>query len=124
MAEKKTIMIVDDEEDIRNTAKAILEKEGYEVFTAANGDECLKKLSYIKIDLILMDIMMPGTPVKDIVKKIINNRKDTKIAYFSIVSTKEAEREDLLITKDIEFIQKPFSITGLAKDVKRILKKK
>ena len=71
----KKIMVVDDEADIRSSVKTILEKEGYEVITAVNGDDCLKKLEKGKPDLILLDIMMPGTPVREIVKKI----KEVKI---------------------------------------------
>jgi len=116
----KTIMVVDDEPDIRSTVKAILEKEGYEIITAVNGDDCLKKLEKAKPDLILLDIMMPGTPVREVVKKI----KGTKIAYLSVVRTSEAEREQLLkSTNIVDFIQKPFDIKDLIKRVKKIVGK-
>ncbi len=114
----KTIMIVDDEPDIRETVKTVLEKNGYKVVTAENGDDCLKKLKESKPDLILMDIMMPGTPVKDVVPQI----KNTKIAYLSVVRTGEAEKEELLKEKNIvDFIQKPFDINNLLKRVKKIV---
>ena len=115
---KKTIMVVDDEADIRSTVKSILEKNGYKVVTAVNGDDCLKKLPKQRVDLILMDIMMPGTPVKEIVPKI----KNTKIAYLSVVRTSEAEKEELLKSKNIvDFIQKPFDINDLLKKVKKLV---
>lgn len=114
----KTIMIVDDEPDIRESVKMVLEKNGYKVVAAVNGDDCLEKLKKTKPALILMDIMMPGTPVRDVVPKI----KDIKIAYLSVVRTGEAEREALLKEKNIvDFIQKPFDITDLAKRVKKIV---
>lgn len=114
----KTIMVVDDEADIRNTVKTILEKEGYKVITAVNGDDCLKKLEKENPALILMDIMMPGTPVKDIVPKI-----KQKIAYLSVVRTSEAEKEELMKSKNIvDFIQKPFDIAELVKRVKKLVK--
>ena len=114
----KTIMIVDDEPDIRETVKTVLEKNGYKVVTAENGDDCLKKLKESKPDLILMEIMMPGTPVKDVVPQI----KNTKIAYLSVVRTGEAEKEELLKEKNIvDFIQKPFDINNLLKRVKKIV---
>lgn len=114
----KTIMVVDDEPDIRNTVKMILEKEKYKVVTAVNGDDCLKQLNKTKPDLILLDIMMPGTPVREVVKKI----KTVKIAYLSVVRTSEAEREELLGQKNIvDFIQKPFDIKDLVKKVKKIV---
>ncbi|MDP6671292.1 MAG: response regulator [archaeon] len=114
----KTIMIVDDEEDIRTTVKTVLEKNGYTVVSAINGDECLEKLKTVKPDLILMDIMMPGTPVKEVVPKI----KDVKVAYLSVVRTSEAEKEDLMKSSNIvDFIQKPFDINKLLERIKKIV---
>jgi CheY-like chemotaxis protein len=113
----KTIMVVDDEPDIRMTVQTVLEKNGYKVVTAENGDDCLEKLKTIKPDLILMDIMMPGTPVKQVVPQI----KNSKIAYLSVVRTTEAEKEELLGQKNIvDFIQKPFDINTLLAKVKKI----
>ena len=123
----KTIMVVDDEPDIRKTVKLVLEKNGYDVVTAVDGDDCLKKLKSSNPDLILMDIMMPGTPVSKVVTKInaineiIPKIKGAKIAYLSVVRTSEAEKEELLKEKNIvDFIQKPFDIIDLVKRVKKI----
>jgi CheY-like chemotaxis protein len=115
----KTIMVVDDEPDIRTTVKAVLEKNKYKVVTAVSGDDCLKKiLGGEKPDLILMDIMMPGTPVREIIPKL----GKVKIAYLSVVRTSEAEREDLMKNKNIvDFIQKPFDIDELLKRVKKLV---
>ena len=113
----KKIMIVDDEPDIRSTVKTILEKEGYVVVTAENGDDCLSKLDKEKPDLVLMDIMMPGTPVRLVVPKI-----KTKVAYLSVVRTTEAEKDNLLQSKNVvAFIQKPFDIKELVRQLKKIL---
>ena len=111
-------MIVDDEVDIRETIKTILEREGYNIVMAVSGDDCLKKLETIKPNLILLDIMMPGTPVRDVVKKI----KGAKIIYCSAVRTSDAEREQLLSASNvIDFIQKPFDINELIKKVKKMV---
>lgn len=115
----KTIMIVDDEPDIRQTVKLVLEKNGYKVITSINADDCLKKIQGgEKPSLILMDIMMPGTPVKQIIPKL----GKFKIAYLSVVRTSEAEKEDLMKSKNIvDFIQKPFDINELLKRVKNLV---
>ncbi len=55
----KTIFIVDDEPDIRQSVKMILEKNSYRVITAEDGDDCLEKLKGTRPDLILLDIRMP-----------------------------------------------------------------
>ncbi|MGF3555142.1 MAG: response regulator, partial [Thermoplasmatota archaeon] len=51
---QKTILVVDDEQDIRDSVKLILEKNGYKVESAVDGDDCLKKVSKLKPDLILL----------------------------------------------------------------------
>lgn len=109
-------MVVDDEADIRDTVKVILEKEGYTVVTASNADDALKKEAAAKPVLILMDIMMPGTPVREVVPKL-----KSKVAYLSVVRTSEAEKENLTKTKNIvDFIQKPFDVEELIRRVKKI----
>jgi len=113
----KKILVVDDEPDVRNTVKTVLEKNGFNVITAINAEEGFKKWQSEKPDLVLMDIMMPGTPVKDVIPKM----KGAKIAYLSVVRTSEAEKEDLMKSKNIvDFIQKPFDINELAKKVKKL----
>ena len=114
----KNILVVDDEADIRESVKLILESRGYKVSMAANGDDCLKKLETEKPDLILLDIMMPGTPVTEIVKHI----KDTKIAFMSVVRISEARKKGLCTQENIvDFIQKPFNIGDLVGRVELIL---
>jgi len=114
---KKLIMVVDDEPDNVSTVRSVLESNGFDVVSAVNGDDCLEKLKRVKPALILMDIMMPGTPVREVVKKI----KDVKIAYLSVVRTSEAEKEELLGQKNIvDFIQKPFDINDLIAKVKKL----
>lgn len=114
---KKTIMVVDDEADNRKTLKTLLEKNGYRVVTAVNGDDCLKQLKKEKPELILMDIMMPGTPVREVVKQV-----NTKIAYLSVVRMSDAEKEELMKKKNIVgFLQKPFDVDELLSKVKEIV---
>ena len=114
----KTILVVDDEPDIRQSVKQILQVNGYTVETAVDGDDCLQKLKELTPDLILLDIMMPGTPVKEILPKV----KNIKIIYVTVVRIIEAEKQGLLGQRNIVgFIQKPFDINGLLKEVKKII---
>ena len=106
----KTILVVDDEPDIRQSVKMILEKNGYIVITAEDGDECLDVIKQTKPDLILLDIMMPGTPVAEIVKQI----SDIKIAFMSVVRISDARKKGLTAQENIvDFFQKPFNVTDL-----------
>mgnify|MGYP002682372433 CR=1 FL=1 len=55
-----SILVVDDEEDIRENLKIILETEGYNIFDADSGEEAIKILQNNKIDLVLLDLKMKG----------------------------------------------------------------
>lgn len=114
----KTILVVDDDPDVVESVKMILQEQGYGVITAARGEECLKILQETTPDLILLDIMMPGIPVKNVVEQI----EDIKIAYISTVWISEA-RQQGLCEKDniVDFFQKPFDTNDLVKRVNLIL---
>ena len=114
----KTILVVDDEPDIRQSVKQILQVNGYIVVTAVDGDDCLQKLKELTPDLILLDIMMPGTPVGDVVKQI----KDVKIAFMSVVRISDARKRGLCTQDNIvDFFQKPFNVSDLVDRVELIL---
>ena len=120
MKDNPEIIIVDDHPLFREGIKLLIEKEmmGVVVAEAKNGLEFLNLLEKFTPDLILMDIMMPGTPVREIIPKL----GKFKIAYLSVVRTSEAEKEDLMKNKNIiDFIQKPFDIDELLKRVKKLV---
>ena len=75
--EKKKILIIDDERNIRMTLTYCLESEGYQVDTAINGEEGLDILLNQKkiYDLILLDIMLPGIDGIEILKEVRKNPK-------------------------------------------------
>ena len=114
----KTILVADDDPDIRESVKMILEKQDYKVITAAKGDDCLKILQEVTPDLILLDIRMPGTPVKNVVEQI----EDIKIAFMSVVWLSEARKQGLCKQDNVvDFIQKPFDADDLVRRVGLIL---
>ncbi|HLC47311.1 MAG TPA: response regulator [Candidatus Nanoarchaeia archaeon] len=114
----KKIMVVDDDADIRSTLKTVLEKNGFKVTLAVNGDDCLKKLKTSKPDAILSDIMMPGTQVREMVKQI----KSVPIAFISVVRMSDIEKEELGKQKNVkDYIQKPFDLDDLIRRVKRLV---
>ena len=64
------ILIVDDEEIIRDSLRQLLESCGYQVETSSNGDEALKKLSESYFNLIMVDIMMPGMSGLEFIRRV------------------------------------------------------
>jgi CheY-like chemotaxis protein len=121
---KNHIMVVDEVPDIVETVKTVLEKEGYEIISASSADECLEKLKKVTPDLILLDIMMPGMTVKEMLKRIRENKKwrNIKIIYLTVVRMSGAEKADLPKEANIvDFIEKPFDITDLVRRVKKVI---
>jgi CheY-like chemotaxis protein len=122
------IMVVDDEKDIRLSVKSILRSQGYQVVLASNADECLKLVKKEKPDLILMDILMPGTSVNDILPKL----NKFKIIIFSVVSLAEkkvvetgrAVPHSVEHDNVVDYLSKPFSMKDLLSKVKNALAKK
>jgi len=116
----KTIMIVDDEPNDIKTMKSVLEKEGYNVITAKDAIDALMLVTQKNLDLILLDIRMPGLSGYDLSRLLRERLKhQIKIVYTSIVPKKE------VAMKDIDgFIQKPFSPESLLDVVKKVLGEK
>lgn len=119
----KKIMVVDDEENILELVKAILEKEKFSVITAKSGKECLDLLKKVKPDLILMDLMMPSMTGKEATKKIRENpkTKNIKIIFLTVARLSEVGMEELDKLNVLDYITKPFDNEDLVRRVKRAI---
>ena len=80
---EKTILLVDDEGDLRKIISFKLENTGYKVVEAANGDEAIEKAAAVNPDLILMDVMMPGKNGFDACQEIRDNGYENKIVIYT-----------------------------------------
>ena len=108
--EKKKILIIDDERNIRMTLTYCLESEGYQVDTAINGEEGLDILLNQKkiYDLILLDIKMPGKTGMEVLKELRENENKSNVIMMTAYGTiKEAVTAIKL--NAIDFISKPFT---------------
>ena len=108
------IMIVDDNTDMRYTIKECLSSnENYEFVEASSGDECLEMISSTNPDLILMDVMMPGTDGIATAMLIRSNKdyKNVKIIFLS-AKTDSLTRGMAAVNGD-DFIEKPFNADDL-----------
>lgn len=125
MKDKPIILIVDDQIQNIELLDAYLVPEGYELITATNGAEALEKLSHNQVDLILLDVMMPGMDGFEVTRKI---RQDNTLQLLPIILV-TALRETADRVKGIEagcddFISKPVEKTELVARVKSLLKVK
>ncbi|CAN1644623.1 OmpR Response regulators consisting of a CheY-like receiver domain and a winged-helix DNA-binding domain [Candidatus Nanopelagicaceae bacterium] len=80
----RSILVVDDNEDIRNLLSLVLQKEGYEVFLAPNGSEALEIIKNNRLDLILLDVMMPELSGLEVLSNIRGN-KNNKISSIPVM---------------------------------------
>jgi two-component system alkaline phosphatase synthesis response regulator PhoP len=106
----KKILIADDEPDILEIVGYNLQKEGYEVHTAKNGDEAVDLAKKIKPDLLILDIMMPkktGIQVCEILRAQIEF-KDTLIIFLTAMSDEASQITGLEIGAD-DYVNKPIS---------------
>src|SRR5207247_4715936 len=80
------VLVVDDEDPIRNALKKFLTQQQFEVYTAASGDEALAQLKRHRIALMLCDIRMPGTSGVDLVPHALETEPDLAILMLSAVN--------------------------------------
>jgi DNA-binding NtrC family response regulator len=114
------ILVIDDEDDIRESLETLLTLEGYAVDEAANGGEGLRKLETREYDLILLDLMMPDRSGMDVLKDIRQRDRDVPVfmvtAYGSIPVAVEA-----LKAGATDFIPKPWRNEQLLIEIERVL---
>lgn len=116
------ILVVDDQDDIRETARTILAGAGYEVETAAGGEAALAAARRARFDLVLLDINMPGMDGWSTLK-ILREDDDTThlpVAMFSVKS-EVRDRVQGLQEGAIDYIGKPFGVDELVRRVERLL---
>lgn len=117
----KNILVVDDEENIVSVVAAYLEKEGYKVFTAYDGNEALDIFGEEDIDFVILDLMMPDLSGEDVCKKI---RINSQVPI--IMLTAKSEESERIFGLDIgadDYIVKPFSPRELVARVRTIFRR-
>ena len=119
----KKIMVVDNEPDIVDLTRTVLELGGYNVIPTYSGEECLRKLEKEKVDLVLLDIMMPGMSGWDVFNRIKKKSKEIKVAFMSVLEISDKRKQVLLDEGLADYIMKPFDKDTLLQKVDNILKK-
>mgnify|MGYP001214516284 FL=1 len=118
--EGKQILIVDDQYGIRILLKEVFQKEGYKTFQAANGNQALDIVRNEKIDLVLLDMKIPGMDGIEILKRMREINKDISVfimtAYGELDMIQEAKQLGAL-----QHFTKPFDINELRAEVKKLI---
>jgi len=117
------IMIVDDNKDIAQTLKDIMEMENHRTELAFNGEEFLDKVDSLKPDLVLLDVMMPGLKTKDILAKLKEKELgNLKIILVTVVRFSEQEQKTLMKEFNIKgYVTKPFDVPDLVNTVRGVI---
>lgn len=120
MALKNKILVVDDEEALRTVLSTELEGEGYQVSTAADGDEAIKIIGAEQFHLVLLDIKMPNVDGFEVLKFVKQNQPATKV----IMLTGFADLKNAIESKKLgaeDFVSKPYDLVDLLTTVERVL---
>jgi len=120
----ETILLAEDDEDVRSLTKTVLEEFGYKVIEAADGEEAIRGFidNKDKIQLLIFDVVMPRIGGKKAYEKIRKMKPDMKVIFTSGYTADFVQKKDI-IEKGWGFITKPVSSTELLKKVREVLDK-
>jgi PAS domain S-box-containing protein len=118
----ETILLVEDETAVRQVARAILQRSGYEVIEASNGAEALEhcRRSDRGIDLLLTDVIMPAMGGRELVEKALALRPNLRVLFMSGYTDDTVVRHGVL-QAGVAFLQKPITPERLASKVREVL---
>ena len=118
----ETILLVEDEEQVRRIIREVLERLGYNVLSASNGEEALKLAEDqdTEIHLLLTDVVMPQMSGRELAERLITMRPQLKVLYMSGYTDDAIVRHGLL-EETLNFIQKPFDSASVARKVREVL---
>jgi DNA-binding response OmpR family regulator len=125
MTKKKHILCIEDEAEMIELMRLVLEREGFEVIGAVGGEQGLKAMRQNKPDLILLDLMMPGMDGWEVYRQMRADKELTEIPV--IIVTAKAQSIDkvlgLQVAKVADYITKPFGPKELIGSIDRVFNK-
>ena len=103
---KKTVLVVDDEKNIRLTFSETMTQMGFDTRTASNGEEALTKMQGSEFDLVLLDLRMPGMDGIEVLRRIRERCPKVRVIMITAHGTVESAVEAMKLGA-VDFIQKP-----------------
>ncbi|MGH7531414.1 MAG: HD domain-containing phosphohydrolase [Gemmatimonadales bacterium] len=118
-----SVLVVDDEEPIRNALRKFLKQQQFEVYTASSGDDALQQLRLHKVELMLSDIRMPGTSGVDLVPQALEI--EPELAILMLTAVNDATSAALCMQRGaMDYLTKPIELADLGRAVQRALKRR
>jgi CheY-like chemotaxis protein len=120
----ETILVVEDEEEVRKLAVRILQRQGYTVLEGSHGNEAIDVCKQHKgpVHLLLTDVVMPQMSGRQLAEQLKQVCQDFKVLYMSGY-TDSAITHHGVLEEGINYLQKPFTVDGLARKVREVLDK-
>ncbi len=118
----ETILMAEDDDILREMVKKMMEKAGYRVITAVNGEDAMNSVRNFNdsIDLLITDIVMPGMNGRDLAEQMQKEIPGLKVLYMSGYTANVIAHHGIL-DKDLNFIQKPFNYEDMAYKIREVL---
>ena len=120
MADERLIMIADDDPDIREVVRILLESEGFRIVEAVDGDDAVSKIDPA-IDLYILDVMMPGKSGYQVCRAI--RAASTAPILFLTAKSQDGDKSMGFYSGGDDYLPKPFSYTELTARVKALLRR-
>ncbi|WP_317311784.1 response regulator transcription factor [Clostridium thermobutyricum] len=117
----RTILIVEDDIDIHNLEKTLLEENGYNTLSAFSGTEALLLLEHKEFDLVLLDIMLPGMFGDEVIKKL---KEEREIPVIAVTSKDDKESKVSMFNNGVDdYITKPFDVDEFLLRITAVLRR-
>ncbi len=119
----ETVLVVENEEPVRNMILDVLSLHGYTALSAADGEEALRVARAHRgvLDLVIVDVVMPGISGEALVQRLSADRPGLRVLFISGY-TDDLILQHGLLRKGGNFLQKPFSVDDLVRKVREVLR--
>lgn len=121
---RPSILVVEDEDDIRELIELNLSREGYQVESVASGEDALRAVSKSAPDLVLLDLMLPGVDGLEVCRRIKKNAATSNIPV--VIVTAKGEEPDVVAGLELgadDYVTKPFSPRVLLARIRAVLRR-
>ena len=124
MMAKSTILVVDDEEDIRELVELNLRREGYRVLTCETGEQALEQVGRERPEAVILDLMLPGIDGLEVCRRLKAEAQTQSVAV--VMLTAKGEEADIVTDLELgadDYVTKPFSGKVLVARLRRLLRR-